>query len=263
MIPIVFVYSEIGFHRDAQLAAAVECAHLHSPHTPTVLLQNPESERSKAYQKMFQWLPTSNPMAFEFSSIVRWIYLLDYMEQNNCESVFHCDCDVLIFQDMELEAEGWFRDFDYTITTNPDKRVATCVNGGSSLIRLPVIRSFVDFMFERGGKESQDMALWGAFQESHPQFKCGEMHQIRDGAIYDLTLCGGLPGFELDPLDKGENAWGLKNKLILWKAGKPHFRFVGSQEVVRAKTLHCWAYGKMIMRRLVEESKASMTPDNP
>jgi hypothetical protein len=259
---IVFIHKSIGHDHDAEIQTAVDCARLHSPESNVVVLRDPVSPLAESYEKIFNWLGSANQKEFELACLVRWIWLLDYMQREHLSEAFHCDCDMLLFQDMEQERNMWLKKFDYTLNTNPTNGLP---HAASSYVTLPLLEALVKFMFERQGREMHDMLLWKEFWQEHSEFKCGEMNEIRDGAVYDHNLGDTEYMYEQCPIyPANDAAWpNYPKKLVNWNKGKPYFQVKESGELVRAKSLHCWAAIKTKMRELVEMSKASMTKENP
>ena len=257
---LVYIHKDIGEPRAEQIAAAVECAQLHSPSTPVVVLTNPVSAAGEAYEKIFDFQQAHGTgRAYNLACILRWLYLYDYMRANDLSEIFQGDNDVLVFHDLEQDLD-WFRQFDYPISTDP-------ANGSTSAhvthVKLQVLESFVSFLKQRNGVESGDMNVWRHFRKQLPHLACGETNQIRDGAIYSHGMhspafWSGL--FEVNPLLPTQP---LPTLLMTWHEGHPYLRVKDTGQLIRAKTLHCCGGAKTDMRRYVEMSKASLVKDIP
>jgi hypothetical protein len=241
---IFFTYNRPS--EDMQVAA--ECARIYSPKSQVVELLSPKSERSERYRSLAKLIPTVNPHIHELECLLRWIHLLDFMEASQLSEVFACDVDVLVFQDMEQEASGFLKQFDYTLGDNRSGLYAA----GSSLIRLPVLQEFVEFLFRRDGVESHDMSAWTEFRVAHPEFKCGIHNRVHDGSAYDFNIGADLDLYESEPV--GPNS---RQKKIVFHHGIPYGRLLNTGEEIRFKVLHCWAWSRSRMREYVETGKKS------
>ena len=210
------------------------------------------SALAEQYEKDFDYQPTENPKWFELACIIRYLYLFEYMEANALKEVVQCDTDVMVFQDLEADGK-WIRNHDYTLSTD----VGGSANCRSSYLTFDVVSSLKQFMLDRHGKESNDMDLWNDFRRTHPYFKCGEMNQIRDGSIYDRSMgWDDTSPFESDP--SSVNGPSQPIKKVYWIKGIPHFKAIGSGQMVRAKTLHCWGNARAKMSEFLEISKSSL-----
>jgi len=233
------------------MEAAKECAVLHSPKSTVITLVGATSKRADRFRNLAKLLPTANPFSHEIACLLRWIYLLDYMQTEKVEAVVACDTDCLVFQDMEAEEDGWFRDFDYTLGDTGDYH-RQC---SSSLIRLPVLQAFVAFLFSRNGVELHDMRAWADFRTQNPQFRCGNYGEIRNGTVYDLNLSTELHRYESEQIGPD-----FRKRVGFWR-GMPFVRILNSDRLIRFKLLHCWSWSKAYMTTFIKTSKETLASD--
>lgn len=227
---------------------AKECAQLHSPKSQVVALVSPDSDRAQQYRKLAKLIPTANPFNHEISCLLRWVHLLDFMETQKIETVLACDVDVLIFQDMEAESQGWLKDFDYTLGKTDGAHLQASI----SLMNIKVIQAFVDFLFSRNGVEINDMVAWTDFRLKHPQFRCGFYTDIRNDTTYDLSM-----GIELDRFASIQLFPHYRHKNMVFRNGVPFCSLLETGKDIRFKSLHCWAWSRKQMKTYLALSKAT------
>jgi hypothetical protein len=148
------------------------------------------------------------------------------MESEGIDEVFHCDSDVLLFNDTLLLS---------------DNRSGLC-HAGNAMIPRTCAKEFWPFMQKliRDGVYSKghltDMSVWTLLGRILGFFN---QNQIIDGMIFDHHL-GSLEDGTWEDDGKGY-------KKLTWKDGQPYCKHLPSCENIRLLNLHCWGQAESRM----------------
>jgi len=193
-----------------------------------VALQYTDSIPERAYS-CYKGLQTS--------CLARWKVLSDWMEANNVDEVFHCDSDVLLFDDPFKSPH-----YKHGSLMLSDNMNGTC-HAGHSLIPRNCVKEFwpmlhtvvADDVCKEG--HLSDMLIWTKLGRIHGFIN---QNQILDGVAFD---------HHLGVTEDWENDGGKPQayKTLTWKDGKPHCKYLPTGEYIRLLNLHCWGASENLM----------------
>jgi len=127
------------------------------------------NELSRKFRPIYKHF-SSNPFELELICIMRWMYIYQYMKEENIEKAFICDSDVLLYSNINDDIQKHFPGDMYLCTSGSKN-----VTGGQSFFTLDKLHSFVEFCFSFYETQIPKIEMW------HPSYK-------DDGGICDMTL---------------------------------------------------------------------------
>ena len=170
--------------------------------------------------------------------LARWKVLADWMEVEGIDEVFHCDSDVLLFND-PFQSPHYF----HGRLLLSDNKNGMC-HAGNAMVPKTCVKEFWPFL--------QKMVTDGAFRDGH----LSDMHvwtllgallgyynqnQILDGVTFDHHM--GYTGTTEHEEWESENGY----KKLTWKDGHPYCRHLPSGADIRLLSLHCWGQAECHM----------------
>lgn len=210
MIPIVFIHSFNHSYLPISLWKARET----NPHSEVFLLgdhwnahfgawvhhlhQQSFSHRAAELARRFVNFST-NPAAFELICLQRWFMLLEFMEKMNLDACLYLDSDVLLFSDVEADAQR-FSSYGMTVAgisghTNFIQKRDTLANFcdwiSNAYISDQKIREadlkYKEFLKYHNAGGISDMTYFTEFREAFPETIL-DIGQPMEGKMYDITV---------------------------------------------------------------------------
>jgi len=175
-----------------------------------------------------------NDRMFEKASIARWNMLLHWMCEHKVDEVFHCDSDVLLYQN------------PWTTPHYKSGKVMVSGNGlgdwhaGNAMVTKDYLITVWDSVFSMVSDRTMtantvnDIEAWSRGIRRDGGYS--EQNRIIDGCSWDHHM-GEIGGWE------SEGGY----KKLTWKDGNPYCKWLQTGEDIRLVNLHCWgdAEGKM------------------
>jgi hypothetical protein len=170
--------------------------------------------------------------------LARWKVLSDWMEAENVDEVFHCDSDVLLFDDPFKSPH-----YSHGRLLLSDNKEGTCHAGNAMIPRL-CVKEFWPFLkqhvkegtFNNG--HLSDMWVWTMLGRLLGFYN---QNEILDGVTFDHHM--GYTG--TTDVEEWESEGGYKK--LTWKDGKPYCKHLPSCENIRLLNLHCWGQAEYRM----------------
>lgn len=191
-----------------------------------------------------------NPREFELRCFQRWMVILEYTQSVGLKEFFVCDSDVLVFADLEKEAERW-RGCDFTMPM-----------GSSFFFNARALELFVRFCFWYFRHKNNSLR-----KSFETDYSAGRMTAISDMPLAERfsrvikapwTTQAELE-VQVDPnlalIHTHQSKDGLKR--IYFVQGRP-FGVTLDGRLVRFICLHCWGKAKHLMRDYLRQSKESL-----
>ena len=124
---------------------------------------------SKKFELLYKHFST-NSYQLELICIVRWIYIYEYMKEQNIKKAFICDSDVLLYANISDIVQTYLTEDMYLCSSGSKN-----ITGGQSVFTLEKLREFVTFVFHFYQTQITNIKKWkSSYREN--------------GGICDMTL---------------------------------------------------------------------------
>jgi hypothetical protein len=157
--------------------------------------------------------------------------------------VFCVDWDVMVFQDLQ-KAYIPFKEYDISVSFEGKmSSAAYCVNHISPLSSYCAL---IEQQAQEGGDQAErlnDMEAW-ARTYRHFDLNIGDLHQIKNGTVFDHSMHCGQDRFEFDG----------QTKKLEFHDHNPYFVLKDGKTRILANTIHCWGSYKSKPNELVKNA---------
>jgi len=285
-LPIIYVHEASSF--PDELVGSMFTAHIANPDSPIYLITNLK-ERPKTPSETFDqalvlvdvnahrpatealgqvfFNISAMPGSFERMCLDRWFMLRSFVRQMGFSRFFTLDSDVLLFCDVQEEADR-LRDFDYTISSRYNWchvffNNAAVLDVYCEMVlevysrRTSLWHSMCDFMnlFRPSEplKGLGDMTLAGLLSERIApgmNLKFVDTATVIDGMSYCSNISLPLPDVEMTAERVGGKEVNIKK--IYWFEGLPHCRVARTGEYIRMNCLHFQGESKAFLGSVFE-----------
>ncbi len=215
---------------------------------------------AKQFEKYYKHFST-NSYEFELFCIQRWFILRDFMKENNLESCFYADSDVLIFANL-LAEQSKFENYQLALSEgtcghNSFWNSFDAINNFCNFTKdvysennIETYSKLIDFWTKyKLSKKSGgicDMTLLMFYKEKYPTL-VGETANIINGSTYDHNLSSKNQNNTIY-----NNILGIKK--VVWKDNLPYVKD-DTNILIRFNTLHLQGWTKKLSAKFYYRNK--------
>jgi hypothetical protein len=124
---------------------------------------------AQSFELLYKHFST-NSYQLELICIVRWMYIYEYMKENNIQKAFICDSDILLYANMNDIVKTHLKE-DLYLSSSVSKNLS----GSGCVFTLNKLEEFVQFTFRFYKTQIQNIIKW-------------KKNYTENGGVCDMTL---------------------------------------------------------------------------